>query len=89
MKILCRLEANSLDFSQNNVLLNIETESIISQIEQDEQDRPIARKFLKDRTIYNSRPMAVYQFSVNLVRLDLVPRRTEVTLCLEFTAARR
>jgi serine/threonine-protein kinase SRPK3 len=45
------------DISPNNVLQEIEDDSIISQIEQGELDRPIARKVLSDRTIYNSRPM--------------------------------
>jgi serine/threonine-protein kinase SRPK3 len=45
------------DISPNNVLLNIEDDSIISQIEQGELERPIARKVLSDRTIYSSRPM--------------------------------
>jgi hypothetical protein len=39
------------------VLQKIEDDSIISQIEKDELERPIARKVLSDRTIYNSRPM--------------------------------
>lgn len=46
-----------LDISPNNVLQNIKDDSIISQIERDELERPIARKILSDRTIYHSRPM--------------------------------
>jgi serine/threonine protein kinase len=52
------LEADSLlDISPNNVLQSIQDDSILSQIEQGEIERPIARKVLSDRTIYNSRPM--------------------------------
>jgi serine/threonine-protein kinase SRPK3 len=46
-----------LDISPNNVLQKIEDDSIISQIEQGELERPVARKILSDRTIYVSRPM--------------------------------
>lgn len=46
-----------LDISPNNVLQSIQDDSILSQIEQGEIERPIARKVLSDRTIYNSRPM--------------------------------
>ncbi|KAG0645023.1 Serine threonine-kinase SRPK [Hyphodiscus hymeniophilus] len=45
------------DISPNNVLQKIEDDSTLSQIEQGELARPIARKLLSDRTIYNSRPM--------------------------------
>ncbi|PMD61934.1 kinase domain-containing protein [Hyaloscypha bicolor E] len=45
------------DLSPNNVLQRIEDESILSQMEQGELERPIARKILSDRIIYNSRPM--------------------------------
>lgn len=45
------------DISPNNVLQGIEDDSILSQMEQDEIQRPIARKVLGDRTTYNSRPM--------------------------------
>ncbi|OCL06510.1 protein kinase [Glonium stellatum] len=45
------------DISPNNVLQKIEDDSIISQIEKGELERPIARKVLSDRTIYKSRPM--------------------------------
>jgi serine/threonine-protein kinase SRPK3 len=45
------------DISPNNVLLGIEDDSILSQMEQGEMARPIARKILSDRTIYNSQPM--------------------------------
>jgi len=41
------------------VLQGVQDNSILSQIEQDELERPIARKVLSDRTIYNSRPMPV------------------------------
>ena len=39
------------------MLQSIQDDSILSQIEQGEISRPIARKILSDRTIYNSRPM--------------------------------
>jgi serine/threonine protein kinase len=39
------------------VLQSIQDDSVLSQIEQGEIERPIARKVLSDRTIYNSRPM--------------------------------
>ena len=39
------------------MLQSIQDDSILSQIEQGEIERPIARKVLSDRTIYNSRPM--------------------------------
>jgi serine/threonine-protein kinase SRPK3 len=45
------------DISPNNVFQRIEDDSILAQIEQGELERPIARKVLSDRTIYNSRPM--------------------------------
>lgn len=45
-----------LDISPNNVLQSIRDESIPSQLEQGEFERPIARKVLSDRIIYNSRP---------------------------------
>jgi serine/threonine-protein kinase SRPK3 len=45
------------DLSPDNVLQRIEDESILSQMEQGELERPIARKILSDRIIYNSRPM--------------------------------
>src|SRR5215469_8666532 len=45
------------DISPNNVLQKFEDDSIISQIEKGELERPIARKVLSDRTIYSSRPM--------------------------------
>jgi serine/threonine-protein kinase SRPK3 len=47
-----------LDISPNNVLQSIQDDSILSQIEQGKIERPIARKILSDRTIYNSRPMS-------------------------------
>ncbi|PMD18730.1 protein kinase [Hyaloscypha hepaticicola] len=47
------------DISPSNVLLGIEDHSILSQIEQDELEWPLARKVLNDRTIYFSRPMPV------------------------------
>jgi serine/threonine-protein kinase SRPK3 len=47
-----------LDISPNNVLQSIQDDSILSQIEQGEIERPIAWKILSDRTIYNSRPMS-------------------------------
>ncbi len=39
------------------MLQKIEDDAIISQIEKDELEQPIARKVLSDRTIYKSRPM--------------------------------
>ena len=45
------------DISPNNILQNVESDSILAQIEQGEVEEPIARKVLGDRTIYNSRPM--------------------------------
>ena len=45
------------DISPNNMLQGIEDNSILSEIEQGKLERPIARKVLSDRTIYNSRPM--------------------------------
>ena len=45
------------DISPNNILQNVEDDSVLSRIEQGEIERPVARKTLKDRTIYNSRPM--------------------------------
>ncbi|KAL4886613.1 protein kinase [Aspergillus karnatakaensis] len=57
---LTLLHENSVvhtDISPNNVLQGIEDTSILSDMEQDEATRPIARKVLADRTIYHSRPM--------------------------------
>lgn len=39
------------------MLQGIKDNLILSEIEQGELERPIARKVLSDRTIYNSRPM--------------------------------
>ena len=47
------------DISSNNILQGIEDSAILSQIEDDEIVRPIARKVLSDRHIYYSRPMPV------------------------------
>ena len=46
-----------IDISPNNILQDVESDSIPAQIEQDEIEKPIARKILNARTIYNSRPM--------------------------------
>jgi serine/threonine-protein kinase SRPK3 len=46
-----------LDITPNNVLQSIQDDSILSQLEQGETKQPIARKVLRDRTIYISRPM--------------------------------
>ncbi|KAK0104963.1 hypothetical protein ONS95_005224 [Cadophora gregata] len=45
------------DISPNNVLQGIEDDSIFAEMEQGELEQPIARKVLRDRTVYNSRPM--------------------------------
>ncbi|KAB8078502.1 kinase-like domain-containing protein [Aspergillus leporis] len=50
-------ENHTPDISSNNILQGIEDISILSQIEEDEIERPIARKILDDRPIYYSRPM--------------------------------
>lgn len=47
------------DISSNNILQGIGDSSILSQIEEDEMKRPIARKVLADRHIYHSRPVPV------------------------------
>ncbi|KAJ5223776.1 kinase domain-containing protein [Penicillium chermesinum] len=47
------------DISSNNILQGVDDSSILSQIEEDEMKRPIARKVLADRHIYYSRPMPV------------------------------
>jgi serine/threonine-protein kinase SRPK3 len=54
-----RLQSADLrpDVSPNNVLQNVEDDSVLSQMEHDEIEQPIARKILDDRIIYNSRPM--------------------------------
>ncbi|PYI28526.1 CMGC/CLK protein kinase [Aspergillus indologenus CBS 114.80] len=46
-----------LDISSNNILQGLEDDSILGRIEEDEMQRPIARKVLEDREIYYSRPM--------------------------------
>ncbi|KAH6721968.1 kinase-like domain-containing protein [Leptodontidium sp. MPI-SDFR-AT-0119] len=46
-----------LDISPNNVLQGIEDSFILYEMEQGELERPIARKVLSDRIIYNSRLM--------------------------------
>ncbi|PWY85762.1 CMGC/CLK protein kinase [Aspergillus sclerotioniger CBS 115572] len=48
-----------LHISSNNLHFGIEDPSVLSQIEEDETKRPIARKVLPDRIIYFSRPMPV------------------------------
>lgn len=48
-----------INISSNNLLQGIRDDSILSQVEQDEIKRPIARKTLSDRTIYNSRLLPV------------------------------
>ncbi|KZF20989.1 kinase domain-containing protein [Xylona heveae TC161] len=45
------------DISSNNVLQGFEDSSVLSRIEDDEMDRPIARKVLADRSVYYSRPI--------------------------------
>ncbi|KAM5436234.1 hypothetical protein McanMca71_000014 [Microsporum canis] len=47
------------DISSNNLLQGIDDTSVLSQIEEDEIQRPIARKVLADRHIHYSRPMHV------------------------------
>jgi len=54
---LHRCEVVHTDISPNNILQGIEDESILPQIEHGELEQPIARKTLRDRTIYLSRPM--------------------------------
>lgn len=46
-----------LDIQPNNILLGIDDESILSKVEQDELEKPVARKVVGDRTIYQSRWM--------------------------------
>lgn len=48
-----------IDISPNNILQGINDPSILSKIEADELEQPVARKELEDRTIYMSRPMPV------------------------------
>ncbi|KAL1875114.1 hypothetical protein Plec18167_005784 [Paecilomyces lecythidis] len=45
------------DVSSNNILQGIQDTSILSQMEEDEMKRPVARKVLPDRHIYRSRQM--------------------------------
>ncbi|PYI05561.1 kinase-like protein [Aspergillus sclerotiicarbonarius CBS 121057] len=45
------------DISPNNILQGVDNSSILSKMEEDEVERPIARKILSDRHIYYSRPM--------------------------------
>ncbi|PLB39999.1 kinase-like domain-containing protein [Aspergillus candidus] len=45
------------DVSSNNILQGVEDRSVLSRLEEDEVERPVARKVLGDRTIYYSRPM--------------------------------
>lgn len=47
------------NISPNNVLQGIDDESVLSQIEHSEASHPTARKPLKDRTLYLSRPMPI------------------------------
>ncbi|OJD22033.1 CMGC/SRPK protein kinase [Blastomyces percursus] len=54
---LHQCEVVHTDISSNNLLQGVHDDSILSRLEQDEIDRPSARKSLSDRTIYTSRPM--------------------------------
>jgi len=45
------------DISPNNILVGATDDTPFSELEKDEQARPIARKVLPDRTIYMSRPV--------------------------------
>ncbi|TAQ84459.1 hypothetical protein B7494_g7206 [Chlorociboria aeruginascens] len=60
LKVLVRTKEHNLvdlhNISPSNVLQKIEDDLVISQIEKGELERPIARKVLRDRTIY-IRPM--------------------------------
>jgi serine/threonine protein kinase len=48
-----------LDISPNNILLGVNDSSAFTTIEQNELQRPSARKILPDRTIYMSHTMPV------------------------------
>ncbi|EGE01731.1 CMGC/CLK protein kinase [Trichophyton equinum CBS 127.97] len=45
------------DISSNNLLQGIEDTSMLAQLEENENRRPVARKVLRDRHVYYSRPM--------------------------------
>ncbi|KAF3482010.1 CMGC/SRPK protein kinase [Arthroderma uncinatum] len=47
------------DIQPNNILLGIKDQSVLSQLEQDEIDHPVARKRIPGRTIYLSREMPI------------------------------
>jgi serine/threonine protein kinase len=46
-----------VDVSPNNILVGATDDTPFSQLEEDEQARPVARKVLSDRVIYMSRPV--------------------------------
>ncbi|KAL4918718.1 kinase domain-containing protein [Aspergillus aurantiobrunneus] len=49
----------TVNISSNNILRGIEDSSILSEIENREIERPIARKILDDRMVYKSRSMPI------------------------------
>ncbi|RAL00093.1 kinase domain-containing protein [Aspergillus ibericus CBS 121593] len=57
--LACMHESNVVhtDISPNNILQGLEGDGILSEMEEGEVERPMARKVLDDRTIYYSRPM--------------------------------
>jgi serine/threonine-protein kinase SRPK3 len=54
--LICLL-LTQVDISPNNLLVGATDDTPFSQLEKDEQARPVARKILPDRTIYMSRPV--------------------------------
>lgn len=46
-----------IDISSNNLLQGIEDTSMLAQLEENENRRPVARKVLRDRHVYYSRLM--------------------------------
>lgn len=88
-----------VDISANNLLIGATDDTPFSQLERDEQARPVARKILPDRTIYMSRPvpqtngqlilsdMGLARFGRETFAGDIMPdvyRASEVILGMEW-----
>ena len=90
-----------VDISPNNILVGATDDTPFSQLEKDEQARPVERKVLSDRTIYMSRPvprtdgqlilsdMGSARFGQETFKGDIMPdvyRAPEVILGMEWSS---
>ncbi|KAM3499839.1 hypothetical protein MY10362_006930 [Beauveria mimosiformis] len=101
MDYLHRNNVVHTDISPNNILIGATDDTPFSQLEKDEQARPVARKVLSDRTIYMSRPvprtngqlmlsdMGSARFGQETFKGDIMPdvyRAPEVILGMEWSS---